>query len=284
MIDSMSPLDAAFLYAEDGVSHMHIGSCAIFEGPAPLFSELSALIESKLHALPRYRQKVRFVPAGLGHPVWVDDPRFHLSYHLRHSALPPPGTNSELEHLMGRLMSWELDRDRPLWEAWMVEGLADDRWALISKVHHCMVDGIAGTDLMISMLDRDRVAPLAETKPWMPEPEPSGTQLALHGLTQMMSRSLRPLGALGAAITEPRNTLARAVELGTALRSMASLLLMSRPVGIHRRLSGCASPLGGGAFIVGRDQSHPQGIWRERQRRGAGSRDWCISIAITRAR
>ena len=130
----------------------------------------------------RYRQKVRFVPGGLGHPVWVDDPHFHLDYHVRHSALPPPGTVQDLENLMGRLMSQELDRHRPLWEVWMIEGLPDDRWALITKVHHCMVDGISGTDLMAVLLDSDPLAPARESEPWTPAPEPSDLQLTLQAL------------------------------------------------------------------------------------------------------
>ena len=119
----MSPVDALFLHAEDGVTHMHIGSCSIFAGPPPAIDEITTLVESKLPLLTRYRQKVRFVPAALGHPVWVDDPKFQLSYHVRHSALPSPGDEHDLENLMGRLMSQELDRTRPLWELWVVEGL-----------------------------------------------------------------------------------------------------------------------------------------------------------------
>src|SRR6478735_1282403 len=167
-MDRMGPLDSVFLHVEDGVSHMHIASCAIFEGPPPSYDELVALVASKLPLLTRYRQKVRFVPGGLGRPVWVDDPHFNLAYHVRHSALPPPGLEPELNTLMGRLMSQELDRHRPLWEAWMIEGLPDDQWAIISKVHHCMVDGVSGTDLMTSLLDSTRQAPQPEPDNWMP--------------------------------------------------------------------------------------------------------------------
>ena len=163
-MDHMSPLDSMFLHVEDGITHMHIASCAIFEGPAPAYDEIVALIASKLPLIPRYRQKVRFVPGDLGRPVWVDDPHFNLAYHVRHSALPPPGVGTELNTLMGRLMSQELDRHRPLWEAWMIEGLADGRWALISKVHHCMVDGVSGTDLIASLLDPSRDAAATRTR------------------------------------------------------------------------------------------------------------------------
>ena len=152
----MSPLDSMFLLAEDGITHMHVGSCAVFEGPAPAYDDVLALIAAKLPRIPRYRQKVRVVPGGLGRPVWVDDPHFNLEYHVRHTALPPPGSDADLDNLMGRVMSQELDRHRPLWEAWMVEGLTDDRWALVSKVHHCMVDGVSGTQLITILLDRAR--------------------------------------------------------------------------------------------------------------------------------
>ena len=152
-MDRLSPLDSLFLHIEDGVTHMHIASCAIFDGPPPRYGELVELVTRTLPRLPRYRQKVRFVPGQLGRPVWVDDPHFNLGYHLRHSALPPPGGEDEINNLMGRLMAVELDRHRPLWEMWMIEGLAGGRWGLISKVHHCMVDGISGTDLMVVLLD-----------------------------------------------------------------------------------------------------------------------------------
>jgi diacylglycerol O-acyltransferase / wax synthase len=190
-MDVMSPLDALFLHMEDGVSHMHIGSCAVFEGPPPGIDELARLIESKLPQLKCYRQKVRFVPGMLGHPVWVDDAHFNLGFHLRHSALPPPGSQTDLENLMGRLMSQELDRHRPLWEAWMIEGLADERWALISKVHHCMVDGISGTDLMALLLDADRDAATGTIAAWVSEHEPSDAQLALTAMAHMVLEPAR---------------------------------------------------------------------------------------------
>ena len=172
-VDRMSPLDATFLHIEDGISHMHIASCAIFAGPAPAYADVVELFRGKLPLVPRYRQKVRFVPGGLGRPVWVDDPHFRIDYHLRHTALPPPGDEPQLLNLMGRLMSQQLDRNRPLWETWMVEGLADGTWALVSKVHHCMVDGIAGTDLMAVILDASPEGSPAVADDWVPKPEPT---------------------------------------------------------------------------------------------------------------
>ena len=123
-MDRMSPLDASFLYIEDARSHMHIGSVAIFEGPPPAYDEIVAQVEAKLPLLPRYRQKVRFVPFDLSRPVWVDDPRFNLGYHVRHTAMPAPGDEEHLRRLVGRLMSQQLDRHKPLWEMWVAEGLS----------------------------------------------------------------------------------------------------------------------------------------------------------------
>ena len=152
----MSPLDASFLHLEDHVTQLHIGSVAIFEGPPPPFDDVLEMVAGKLALVPRYRQVVRFVPLAMGRPVWVDDSHFNLGYHLRRTALPAPGGEEELRILVGRVMSQQLDRAKPLWEMWMVEGLGDGRWALVSKVHHCMVDGVSGTDLLTVILDQER--------------------------------------------------------------------------------------------------------------------------------
>ena len=155
-MDRMSPLDASFLYLEDAHSHMHIGSVSIFEGPPPTYDEIVSLVEAKLPLLPRYRQKVRFVPLDVSRPVWVEDPRFNVGYHVRHTAIPPPGEEEQLRRLVGRLMSQQLDRHKPLWELWMIDGLSSGRWALVSKIHHCMVDGVSGTDVLTVLLDEER--------------------------------------------------------------------------------------------------------------------------------
>ena len=248
-MDHMSPLDSLFLHMEDGITHMHIGSCAVFEGPAPEYEELVALVASKLPLLTRYRQKVRFVPGGLGRPVWVDDPHFNLVYHVRHSALPPPGLEPDLNTLMGRLMSQELDRHRPLWEAWMIEGLPDGQWAIISKVHHCMVDGISGTDLMALLLD-----PSPEPSPppadlWTPAPEPSDAALVIDALEQLAANPYEQLRAARAATRAPRRAIAHTVEafrgmlaLGTELRPSPPLSIQGS-IGPHRRWAAARSTL-----------------------------------------
>src|SRR5690349_14448691 len=179
-MDRMTALDAAFLQAEDeepGVS-LAISSIAVFEGPAPSGEEFATALAGRLPLIPRYRQRAREVPFDLGPPVWVDDPDFDLAYHLRRTALPAPGGDEELAALMGRIMSARLDRRRPLWEYWVVEGLAEGRWALVSKVHHCMVDGVSGTDLYRIVLDLTPEPGPAVADEWRPAPEPSALQLA----------------------------------------------------------------------------------------------------------
>lgn len=176
-MNRMSPLDASFIHIEDDNSQMHIGSTAIFEGPAPDFAQLRTMIEGKLPLTERYRQVVRRVPLDLGRPVWVDDVHFNLEYHLRRTALPSPGGSGELRRLISRLMSQHLDRRRPLWEIWMVEGLEDDHWALLSKTHHAMVDGVAGTDLLALLLDDQPEPTPAVPDNWHPDPQPSDVRL-----------------------------------------------------------------------------------------------------------
>lgn len=174
--DRLSVLDAEFLHVEDGIGHMHLAGACIFAGPAPGYDEVSRLVASKLHVIPRYRQRVRAVPFELGRPVWADDPHFDLTYHLRHTALPGPGDNAAFCRVMGWLMSQPLDRNRPLWEAWMVEGLAGNRWAMVFKVHHCMVDGIAGVGLLSALLDLAPSATIDDPRPWDPRAEPKAVR------------------------------------------------------------------------------------------------------------
>lgn len=152
-MDRMTPLDAAFWTLENEHASLHIAAVSIFEGPIPTYSELAGRYANRIATMPRYRQRMRTVPFGLGWPVWVDAPDFDLEYHLRRTAIPRPGGAVELDTLIGRLMSTPLDRNRPLWEAWIVDGLSDDRWALVTKVHHSLADGLAGMDLFMHVLD-----------------------------------------------------------------------------------------------------------------------------------
>jgi WS/DGAT/MGAT family acyltransferase len=225
-MDWMSPIDASFLHLEGPVNPMHIGGVSIFEGPPPPFERLEEMVAGKLGLVPRYRQKVRFIPLGLGRPVWVDDPHFNLSYHLRHSALPPPGSNAQLRRTAARIFAQRLDRSKPLWEIWMLEGLAESRWALLSKVHHCMVDGVSATDLMAVMFGRDD--PDAKVDTWLPSPEPSGSELVLRTITHRTLNPSEQLRTLRAATRAPRASIAQARDL---LRGMTSAARVVRPVG-----------------------------------------------------
>ena len=152
-MDRLTSIDASFLTNESATSHMHIGAVTIFEGPPPSYDDLLDHIESRLHLVPRYRQKLAFPPVETGRPFWVDDPQFNLGYHVRHSALPPPGGEDELRRMAARVFSQQLDRTKPLWELWLVEGLRKKRFALISKTHHALVDGVAGVDIATVLFD-----------------------------------------------------------------------------------------------------------------------------------
>ena len=243
-MDRMSPQDAAFLYIESANSPMHVGSVAVFEGPPPSYGDLVRMVVRKLHLVPRYRQKVRFPPLEIGRPVWVDDPHFQILYHVRRTAVPPPGGDEELRNLAGRVFAQLLDRTKPLWELWMVEGLSEGRWALVSKVHHSMVDGIAGTDLMSVIFDAARDARLPAEVPWRPEPEPSTVQLALDaavdGVRAPLSR-LRslPLAARSPLPLSPQDTLdlVRGLLRGSTLALQPTPASLNGPVGPHRRWS-----------------------------------------------
>ncbi|HEV3229175.1 MAG TPA: wax ester/triacylglycerol synthase family O-acyltransferase [Solirubrobacteraceae bacterium] len=222
----MSPMDASFLHLEGPMNPMHVGGVSIFEGPAPLFERLEQMVAGKLGLVPRYRQKVRFVPLGLGRPVWVDDPHFNLSYHLRHTALPGPGSDDQLRRTAARIFAQPLDRNKPLWEIWMVEGLRESRWALLSKVHHCMVDGVAATDLMSVMFEDDTAQ--ASAGPWEPAPEPSGAELVVRTLTRRTLSPSEQLRSVRAAVRAPRASLVQARDL---VRGMTSAAWGMRPLG-----------------------------------------------------
>jgi WS/DGAT/MGAT family acyltransferase len=199
------------------------------------------MVSGKLDAVPRYRQKVRFVPLSIARPVWVDDPHFNLSYHLRHTALPAPGNDEILRRTAARLFAQRLDRRKPLWVIWMVQGLSDNRWALLSKVHHCMVDGVSATDLMTVMFDG--TPPSSTAGRWEPGPEPSGAELVLRSLSHQVSTPSELLRVLRSMTRRPRATLGQAGDLLKGMSSSAGLLRplerssLTGPVGPHRAWS-----------------------------------------------
>ena len=236
----MSPIDSAFLHIENSTTPMHIGGVSIFEGPPPPFEDLRAMVDGKLSLVPRYRQKVRFVPLAIGSPAWIEDPHFSLDYHIRHTAIPAPGSEAQLRQMAGRVFSQHLDRSKPLWELWIVEGLTEGRWALLSKVHHCMVDGVAATDLM-SLMFSDTTAS-APVRAWSATPEPSGLEVLLRTIARRASPAGQ-LDSLRGAVSAPLQTLrsigeiARAaVAAGANLRPVAASSLTG-PIGPHRRWS-----------------------------------------------
>jgi diacylglycerol O-acyltransferase len=232
-MDRMHTLDAEFLHLEDRAGHLHIAGIAVFEGPVPTEAELGDLLAAKLHLIPRYRQRVRTVPLELGRPVWVDDPHFRLDYHLRRTALPAPGDDATLCRLMGRLMSQPLDPERPLWETWLVEGLADKQWALIFKVHHCMVDGISGVGLLTAFLDIDPDATVDAPEPWTPEDQPSGPALvfsAWEGLAEDLVDRARQLPE---AVLHPERTARAVASVVEGLIGFGRNLRASPPLSIE---------------------------------------------------
>jgi WS/DGAT/MGAT family acyltransferase len=236
----MSPIDSSFLHVENDTTPMHIGGVSIFEGPPPPFEELRAMVAGKLELVPRYRQRVRTVPLAVSAPAWIEDPHFSLDYHMRHTAIPAPGSETQLRQMASRVFSQHLDRSRPLWELWVVEGLRDGRWALLSKVHHCMVDGVAATDLM-SVMFSDTTARSVAGK-WAPAPEPSGLEVLIRSVVRRASPAGQ-LDALSRALRAPLGTLRSLAEIaratasaGRSLRPVAASSLTG-PIGPHRRWS-----------------------------------------------
>jgi WS/DGAT/MGAT family acyltransferase len=237
----LSALDASFLHFEDRTAHMHVGGVAVFEGPAPSYAEMLALVSSRLDRVPRYRQRLELVPLGQGTPVWVDDSHFELEYHVRHTALPAPGGETQLKQLAARVLSQRLDRDKPLWELWFVEGLGDNRFAVISKTHHCMIDGISGVDIATVLMDAE---PRTEASPpsatWTPRPAPGRSQLLRDAMRAQLTSPLRIARAALQSSSEARQTLRELlggikplVDIAQMGRAPASSL--NQPIGPHRR-------------------------------------------------
>lgn len=220
--EKLTPVDASFLHLETRYTHMHIGGVAIFE-PSPLgggealYDAIVRVIEPRLDLMPRYRQKVAFLPLSLDTPVWIDDPEFDITSHVLRAALPKPGRDRELQLFVSRVFSRQLDRRRPLWEMYVIEGLANGRWALLFKTHHAMVDGISNLELVTTLLDTDPEAhdvPDAETE-WQARSTPSSTGLLLDSLRERLSRPRRLLRSAREAAGNPR-------RLANALRDTAS--------------------------------------------------------------
>src|SRR5215218_1653131 len=202
-LDRLTAVDASFLHQEDADSHMHIGAVTIFEGPPPPFVEVAEHIRSRLHHVPRYRQKLAYPPFESGRPLWIDDHSFNIEYHVRHSALPAPGTEQQLHRLAARIVSQQLDRSKPLWECWFVEGLEDGRYALIFKTHHALVDGVSGVDLATVLFDLAPNPEPQEQDPWQPRPEPTNAELLAAGVAGFAKTTMNMVERTIVAATNP---------------------------------------------------------------------------------
>jgi WS/DGAT/MGAT family acyltransferase len=245
-LDRLSAIDASFLHQETASAHMHVGAVAVFEGPGPPRAELLDALRGRLHLMARHRQKLAFPPAGTGRPLWVDDPAFDIEYHVRHSSLPAPGTESGLLDLAARVFSQPLDRSRPLWELWLVDGLAGGRFALISKTHHAMIDGIASVDLARLIFDVAPVPAGVEQagRPWSPAPEPTPSRLAAAGARGLLRAAARAAGLMAGALARPRTTLRSAGAAATGVAEVVRAVLhpapatpLNVPIGPHRRFA-----------------------------------------------
>ncbi|GAA2216202.1 diacyglycerol O-acyltransferase [Nonomuraea monospora] len=252
MADHMSPLDAAFLTLEDEQPEvsMAISSVAVLEGPPPGQEEFLDAIRARLPLVPRYRQKARQIPLDLGPPIWVDDPAFDLAYHVRRVALAPPGGDARLSELIGDIMSQRLDRAHPLWEYWVIEGLAGDRWALVSKVHHCMVDGVSGTHLYYVIFDEspEGTAGLPADE-WNPDAEPSALRLTTDALRDLLRNPVEQARVIGRALASPRDLAQSVAQTARGLVPLMGALwpaaasTLTGPIGEHRRYAVARAPL-----------------------------------------
>lgn len=250
-MEPLTPLATAFLDAEDEdpSCSLAIGALAVFEGPAPDFEEFVRAIEGRLPLLPRYRQKLRTVPLDLVPPVWAADPEFDVRWHIRNTALPAPGGREELGRLMARVMGARMDRGRPLWEYWFVEGLADGRWAFISKLHHSMVDGVSGSDIFRLVLDPTPEPREGVEDHWEPEAAPSVLVMAARSLRQLATWPLTTARLLTGSLRSPRALVRRAgrTALGLATLSRAAAPASSSslvgPIGQARRYTWTTVPL-----------------------------------------
>ncbi len=222
-------------------AHMHVASTIIFEGPAPTHEEFRDHIASRLHLVPRFRQKLRFVPFDQGRPVWVDDPHLNLDYHVRQSALPAPGSEEQLRNLAARIFSQQLDRSKPLWELWLVEGLEGGRFSVVGKSHHALVDGVSGVDITTVLFDVDKEPVTAKVPPprWQPRPEPTDLKLLGDALRERVTSPREMVRGVRAALRGPRQVLQGLGATGKMVG--AGLAAPSTPfnveIGPHRRLA-----------------------------------------------
>ena len=241
--DRLTSVDASFLVQEKRASHMHVGAVLVFEGPPPDYEDFLAGIESRMHLTPRYRQKLAFPRFEMGRPLWVDDPSFNLEYHVRHTALPSPGGFDQLLSMAGRIYSQRLDRSKPLWETWLVQGLDGNRFALITKTHHAMIDGIAGVDLASVLFDVSPVPRKVEPEPWTARPVPSDAELIAEGVKgavktpfEVAGRAIEAARSPGRSLRALREAAEGVGEVAWAGLNPAPSIPLNVEIGPHRRI------------------------------------------------
>jgi diacylglycerol O-acyltransferase / wax synthase len=250
-LDRLTAVDASFLTNETSSSHMHVGAILIFEGPPPLYVDLVEHIRGRLNQVPRFRQRLVVPPLEAGRPLWADDVNFNLTYHIRHTGLPDPGGEDELKRLAGRVFSQQLDRSKPLWELWLVQGLERDRFAILTKTHHAMVDGISGVDIGTVLFDLEPVPTPSPVKDnWVPRPEPSTSTLVTRAATDAASAPLKLAERAFEAVRNPEATARKVVEavegLGEVVGAFADPapdVPLNQPIGPHRRFVWARSEL-----------------------------------------
>jgi len=244
--DRLTGLDSAFLHLEDNsTAHMHVASVMVFEGPAPGYTELVEHILSRLHLVPRYRQRLSHVPLGQGRPVWTDDPHFNPRYHIRHTGLPAPEDDAELKQLAGRIFSQRLDRSKPLWELWLVQHMAGERFAVIAKTHHALVDGISGVDITTVLFDTspEPLAPPRPPVPWVARPLPGAAKLLRDALVERSTVPAEMARGARAVLRTPRRALGRVKDtvVGVGATTLAGVSAPAPPspfnvdISPHRR-------------------------------------------------
>jgi diacylglycerol O-acyltransferase len=243
--DRLTGLDASFLHLEGADTHMHVASTILFEGPPPPYVEFRDHIASRLDLVPRFRQKLAFVPFGQGRPKWVDDPHLNLDYHVRHTSLPTPGSEEQLRNLAARFFSQQLDRSKPLWELWLVEGLKGGRFAVIGKSHHCLVDGVSGIDITTVLFDMDKepAEPEHSPEPWVPRPLPTPAQMLAESLIERVVSPREGLRFARRVLRGPRRA-ARKLQEAAAAAGAFAWIGMAAPdtpfnvdIGPHRRFA-----------------------------------------------
>ncbi|MCW2989324.1 MAG: acyltransferase, partial [Solirubrobacterales bacterium] len=242
-LDRLTSVDASFLTNESSTSHMHVGAILIFEGPPPKYTDLVEHVRGRLRLVPRFRQKLVVPPLEAGRPLWADDVNFNLTYHIRHTALPEPGGEAQLKRLAGRVFSQQLDRSKPLWELWLAQGLERDRFAILTKTHHAMVDGVSGVDIGTVLFDLEPVpAPAPVEDEWVPQPEPGTTELVARGISDLVATPIKIAERAVEAVRNPETTARKAVEalegvseIVSAFADPAPDVPLNQPIGPHRR-------------------------------------------------